>query len=232
MKKTILVMVMVMCIFANASAAETTVSMEDIQMEKAETIFYDPPLPVTLVGTKSGEQINFMTAAWFARVEVDPYMFAVSIQKQHFTHQAIMENKCFSISIPSVDLIPQVDAVGMTSGREYDKSKVFDVFYGNNEKSPMVDGSIVSFECELVNAVSLQEVDAAHPLAHTLFIGEVKNVWVNKKGVKDNALDYDKLKPILWTFSPMNYWTIGESKGQSHNSDNMKLVPKKNEEKK
>jgi len=29
-----------------------------------------------------------------------------------------MENRCFSISIPTIDLIPQVDAVGMVSGKE------------------------------------------------------------------------------------------------------------------
>ncbi len=227
MKKLLLVSFMLISIVLSKNVAEAALSTEEMLMEKAESIFYDPPLPVTLVGTKSGDQVNFMTAAWFARVEVNPYMFAVSIQKKHFTHQAIIENKCFSISIPAVDLIPQVDAVGMVSGKEYDKSDVFDVFYGDNEKSPMVNGSIVSFECELVNEVSLQDADETHPRAHTLFIGEVKNVWVNKNGVKDDALDYDALKPIMWTFSPMSYWTIGTSKGKSHNPDNMQLVPKK-----
>jgi flavin reductase (DIM6/NTAB) family NADH-FMN oxidoreductase RutF len=120
----------------------------------------------------------------------------------------------------------------MLSGKEYDKSEVFDVFYGDDKNSPMVDGSIVSFECVLVNSVSLVELDDEHPRAHTLFIGEVKNVWVNKNGVKDGSLDYETLKPILWTFSPMNYWTLGENIGQSFNKDNVKLVPKKEIEKK
>ena len=224
MKKTIPIMLMLIFIFSNVIASEKT---EEIQMEKVETIFYDPPLPIALIGTKAGEQVNFMTAAWFTRLEIDPYLFGVSIQKKHLTHKAIMENNCFSISIPTVDLIPQVDAVGMLSGKDYDKSEVFDVFYGDNEKSPMVDGSIVSFECEVVNSVSLIEADEVHPNAHTLFIAEVKNVWVNKNGVKDNALDYETLKPILWTFSPMSYWTIGENMGQCFDRDNIKLVPKK-----
>jgi len=227
MKKSILFMLVLVNIFSNVIVLGKSVKEEVIHMEKAEARHYDPPLPVSLIGTKLGNRVNFMTCAWFTRLEVDPYLFGISIQEQHFTHRAIMENKCFSINIPTVDLIQWVDAVGMVSGKEYDKSQVFDVFYGDNEKSPMVDGSIVSFECEVVNSVSLVEADEEHSRAHTLFIGEVKNVWVNKNGVKDNALDYETLKPILWTLSPNSYWTIGENKGQAFNQDHIKLVPKK-----
>jgi len=226
MNNSILVMLVLVNIFSNGIASDKSVKNDAIYMEKAETPHFDPPFPVALIGTKLGNRVNFMTCAWFARLEAFPYLFGISIQKKHFTHQAIMENRCFSISIPTVDLIPRVDAVGLASGREYDKSQVFDVFYGDNERSPMVDGSVVSFECEVINTVSLAEADEAHPRAHTLFIGEVKNVWVNKKGVKNNALDYETLKPILWTLSPRSYWTIGEKQGQSFNPDNMKLVPK------
>jgi flavin reductase (DIM6/NTAB) family NADH-FMN oxidoreductase RutF len=198
-----------------------------IHMEKVEARHYDPPLPVSLIGSKSGDQVNFMTCAWFTRLEVDPYLFGISIQKKHFTHKVIMENKCFSINIPPVDLLSRVDAVGMVSGHEYDKSQVFDVFYGDNENCPMVDGSIVSFECEVVNSVDLIEADKAHPRAHTLFIAEVKNVWVNKNAVKNGTLDYETLNPIIWTMSPNSYWTIGENKGRAFNQDNVKLIPKK-----
>ena len=227
MKNSILVVLVLVNIFPNVVALGKSVKEEVFQMEKVEARRYDPPLPVSLIGSKAGNQVNFMTCAWFTRVEVDPYLFGISIQKTHFSHKAIMENKCFSINIPSVDLLARVDAVGMVSGREYDKSQVFDVFYGDNEKTPMVDGSIVSFECEVVNSVDLVEADEAHPRAHTLFIGKVKNVWVNKKAVKDNALDYKTFNPIIWTLSPNSYWTIGENKGRATNQDNIKLVPKK-----
>ncbi len=227
MKKSILVLLVLVSVLFNLIALGKTVKEEVVQMEKVEARHYDPPLPVSVIGTKSGDQVNFMTCAWFSRLEVDPYLFGISIQKKHFTHKAIMENNCFSINIPSVDLLFRVDAVGMVSGKEYDKSQVFDVFYGDNEKSPMIDGSIVSFECEVVNSVSLVEADEAHPRAHTLFIAEVKNVWVNKNAVKNGALDYETLNPIIWTLSPNSYWTIGENKGRAFNQDNIKLVPKK-----
>ena len=227
MKRSILILLVLVSVFFNFVISGKSLKEEVFHMEKVESRHYDPPLPVSLIGTKSGDQVNFMTCAWFSRVEVDPYMFGISIQKKHFTHKAIMENKCFSINIPPIDLLPRVDAVGMVSGHEYDKSKVFDVFFGDNKNCPMVDGSIVSIECEVVNSVDLVEADEEHPRAHTLFIGKVKNVWVNKKAVKDGALDYKTLNPIIWTMSPNSYWTIGENKGRAFNSDNIKLVPKK-----
>jgi flavin reductase (DIM6/NTAB) family NADH-FMN oxidoreductase RutF len=138
-----------------------------------------------------------------------------------------MENKCFSINIPSTNLIPQVDAVGQVSGKEHDKSKIFDVFFGDNENAPMVKGSLIAIECELVDSVSLVEKDEKHPRAHTLFIGKVKNVWTNKDSVDENGLKFKGLEPILWTWSPMNYWTIGEKAGRSWNAENRKLVQKK-----
>ena len=227
MKKSMLVTLALVSTFFYVIASGESVKEEVTHMEKVESRHYDPPLPVSLIGTKSGDQVNFMTCAWFTRLEVDPYMFGISIQKKHFTHKAIMENKCFSINIPGVDLLARVDAVGMVSGHEYDKSKVFDVFYGDNKNCPMVDGCIVSIECEVVNSVSLVEADEAHPRAHTLFVGKVKNVWVNKNAVKNGALDYETLNPIIWTMSPNNYWTIGENKGRAFNQDNIKLIPKK-----
>lgn len=227
MKKSIFITLVLVSVFSSLVASGKPVEKEVINMEKVEARHYDPPLPVSLIGTKSGNQVNFMTCAWFTRLEVNPYLFGISIQKQHFTHKAIMENKCFSINIPNVDLLARVDAVGMVSGHEYDKSQVFDVFYGDNKNVPMVDGSIVSIECEVVNSLDLVEADEEHPRAHTLFIGKVKNVWVNKNAIKDNALDYETLNPIIWTMSPNSYWTIGKNKGRAFNQDNIKLVPKK-----
>lgn len=227
MKQVILILCIVVFAFSGIYSADETNNSQELSMQKMDVRHFDPVFPVTLIGTQLDGQVNFMTAAWVTRVEIDPYLFAVSIQKRHFTHKAIMENHTFSINIPTVDMLPQVDGVGMTSGKEYDKSEIFDAFYGDDTTIPMVNGSIISFECEVADTVNLVQSDAAHPSAHTLIIGRVKNVWVNKKGVKDNALDYETLKPVLWTMSPRNYWTVGEKQGQAFDGEHIKLIPKK-----
>ncbi len=196
-------------------------------MIKIDNFVLDPALPISLIGTKLDSQINFMNCAWFTRLEVSPYLYGISIQKQHFTHKAITQNKVFSINIPSTDLIPKVDAVGVSSGREYDKSNIFEVFKGEIENAPIVKGSIVSFECELINSFELAKPTEEFPRAHTLFVGQVKNVWADKSAVEGSNLSFNKLKPIFWTWSPRNYWEIGAQKELAFNFENKKLVSKK-----
>ena len=217
-------------VFAQEDQAEVKKVEKEVKEElmvAVENMILDPVLPVAVIGTKMDGQVNFMTAAWFARIELDPYLFGVSIQKKHFTHEAIMKNKTFSINIPATDLLPQVDAVGTVSGNEYDKSEVFDVFFGQDKSIPLIEGSMVSFECEMVDAISLTEKDEAHPRAHTLFIGKVKKAWASKDTLDENGFNFQKKGPIFWSWSPLSYWGIGGKLGESHNPDNKKLVPKK-----
>lgn len=195
-------------------------------MVRTESQLFDPPMPVVIIGTESSEQVDFMTASWFTRLELNPYLIGVSVQKRHYSHQSIIENKCFSINIPTVDQMHQADTVGFHSGRDYDKSEAFNVFYGDNKKSPMIEDCIACFECELVDTISVSTRDNQHPFAHSLFIAEVKNVWVHKRGDM-KSIDYERYKPLLATFSPMRYWTIGENIGKLQDKDHFFDLPKK-----
>ncbi len=197
-------------------------------MVRTESQLFDPPMPIVIIGTESNEQVDFMTASWFTRLELNPYLIGVSVQKQHYTHQSIIENKCFSINVPTVDLVDRVDTVGYFSGKEYDKSEAFDIFYGDNKKSPMIEGSIVSFECELVDTLDITTRDNQHPFAHSLFVASVKTVWVHK-GEAIKSINYEKYKPLLATFSPMRYWTIGKNIGKLHDKDHFFDIHKKGE---
>ncbi|MDP8298514.1 MAG: flavin reductase family protein [Candidatus Tantalella remota] len=197
------------------------------EMIKIEKMVLDPVLPLSVIGSKTDGQVNFMAASWFTRLEVDPYLFGVSVQQKHFTYKAIMNTRAFSINIPADTMVQQADAVGQLSGNDYDKSETFEAFYGDNENAPMAKGSVVSMECELVNIVDITKRDAEHPNAHTLFIGEVKNVWANEEALDENGLNTGKISPVLWTWSPMNYWTLGEKTGRAWDPENQKLIKKK-----
>jgi flavin reductase (DIM6/NTAB) family NADH-FMN oxidoreductase RutF len=196
-------------------------------MQKIDKFVLDPVLPVSLIGTQWNGQINFMTCAWFTRLEVSPYLYGVSVQQQHFTHKAIMENKVFSINIPPVEMIPQVDAAGLSSGREYDKSQMLQVFEGEYADAPMVKGSIVAYECDLVNSVELSGPVEEYPRAHTLFVGRVKNVWADPSAVEETNLQLNQKKPIFWSWAPRQYWALGEPKGAAFNIENKKWASPK-----
>ena len=94
-KNSLTFLLLFIFLFSIAMAADEAMKSGASRMEMSDSKRYDPPLPVSQIGTKLDGQVNFMTCAWFTRVEIDPYMFGISIQKQHFTHKAIMENRCF-----------------------------------------------------------------------------------------------------------------------------------------
>ena len=85
-------------------------------------------MPVTIVGANVEGKPNFMPIAWCSIVEHSPPMIAISASKNHYTNKGIKENGTFSINIPSIDMIEITDYIGIKSGKDIDKSELFEVF--------------------------------------------------------------------------------------------------------
>lgn len=95
-----------------------------------------PAMPVVIVGSQIQGKPNFMTIAWCSIVENKPPMISISAHQRHYTNQGIRENQTFSVNIPSHDLIEATDYVGTKSGKDIDKSDVFEVFFGELKTAP------------------------------------------------------------------------------------------------
>jgi flavin reductase (DIM6/NTAB) family NADH-FMN oxidoreductase RutF len=173
-------------------------------------------MPMVLVGSRKEGRANFMAVAWVSRVNASPNVMCVAIGNK-FTAEGILENKEFSINIPSVDLMPQTDLMGIVSGRDYDKSKEFDIFYGALKNAPMICECPVMMECRLVKSVRL-EVD-------TLFMGEVMNVWSEEKYLTNGAPDITKVSPFCLSMPDNRYWSLGKEIGKAWH-EGMKLKDK------
>jgi len=174
------------------------------------------PMPMVLVGSRKEGRANFMAVAWVSRVNASPNAMCIAIGNK-FTAEGILENKEFSINIPSVDLMPQTDLMGIVSGRDYDKSKEFDIFYGALKNAPMICECPVMMECRLVKSVRL-EVD-------TLFMGEVMNVWSEEKYLTNGAPDITKVSPFCLSMPDNRYWSLGKEIGKAWH-EGMKLKDK------
>ena len=164
------------------------------------------PMPMVLVGSRIVGRPNFMAVAWASRVNASPNVMCVAIGNK-FTAEGIFENKEFSINIPSVDLMPLTDLMGLVSGRDYDKSKQFDIFYGTLKNAPMICECPVTMECRLIESVRL-DVD-------TLFIGEVRNVWSEEKYLTKGAPDITKVSPFCLSMPDNRYWSVGKEIGKA-----------------
>jgi len=164
-----------------------------------------PPvvLPVCLLGANVVGKANFEAIAWFTFLESQPLMVGVTSDRLHYTNKGIRENKCFSVNIPSVDLVEAVDFCGLFSGSKVDKSRVFDVFYGELGSAPMVKEFSVCMECRLVRRVKL--------LRNEFLVGEVVAVYVEESCLTNGKKgDVGKVDPLLYEGGvPAYYWKLG-----------------------
>ncbi len=86
----------------------------------AKTLLF--PAPVLLVGTYDHQgRPNLMNAAWGGICCSQPPCVAVSLRKATYSYAGIVENKAFTIGIPSEAQMKEADYVGTVSGRDTDK---------------------------------------------------------------------------------------------------------------
>ena len=173
-------------------------------MVKVKTKFKRPPLilPICLVGANIEEKPNFQTIAWFNMVDYDPYLIGFSSEKTHYTNKGIKENKTFSVNIPTSKMVSVTDYCGLYSGTEVDKSKIFDVFYGELKTAPMIREIPISVECKLKQTIESHNAD--------FFIGEIVGVYIENKYLVNEKPDLKRIDPLLYEDGLNNYWSLGK----------------------
>jgi flavin reductase (DIM6/NTAB) family NADH-FMN oxidoreductase RutF len=160
------------------------------------------PMPTVLIGAQVDGKPNFMTAAFAAIVNMSPPTVVCSLNPSHHTCKGMVENKTFSINIPSADIVEATDWCGLVSGAKVDKSKTFDVFYGETKTAPMIEACRLTVECKLFREVELK-VD-------TVYFGEIVSVHVDEDALVDGKPDWKKIAPLIFTFPDKGYWNLGE----------------------
>ena len=178
--------------------------MEKVKIDLNACLY---PMPMTLVGAVVGNRPNFLAAAWVVRVNFQPPMIGVALGKRHFTNGGIHDNKVFSVNIPGTDLMEKTDYCGIVTGKTVDKSGLFEVFYGELEKAPMIRECPLCLECRLI-----QEVDLP---VDTLFIGEIVSVYADEAVLTNGQPDIKKMNPFTLTMPDNGYWSVGEKVGQA-----------------
>ena len=176
-----------------------------------------PPMPVVLVGTELGGHPNFMTVGWVARVNATPPMIAVSINRIHATPDGIQKNGTFSVNLPSASMVKETDYCGLVSGKNTDKSCIFDIFRGDLTGAPMIQECPLAMECRLIRTVELP--------TNLLFIGEIMGGFANEGVEKGGKTAMKTIDPLLHTMPDNCYWALGEYAGKAW-SEGKHLVPK------
>jgi flavin reductase (DIM6/NTAB) family NADH-FMN oxidoreductase RutF len=161
------------------------------------------PMPVVLVGAMVEGRPNFLTVAWVSRVNYQPPMLAIALGRDHYTNPGIEQTGAFSVNVPDVDLVQKVDLCGMVSGRDFDKSHLFQVFYGEKTGAPMVGECPLCMECRLTQKVELPD--------DVLYIGEIVGAYAESRCLRRGRLEVQKLRPFALTMPDNTYWALGQA---------------------
>ena len=159
------------------------------------------PLTVALVGAVVDGKPNFLVIGYICPFNFAKHVF-FSIFKKRYTHRGIVENQTFSVNIPTVDMLSKLEIAGSKSGREVDKSTLFDVFYGELETAPMISECPITMECEVDQ---LLDYDSNHGV-----IGRVVRSYVEEDLLIDDKLDLRRMGAFVWAIGGDNsYYRVG-----------------------
>lgn len=163
------------------------------------------PMPVVIVAAKVDGKVNFINIAHVGILNAQaPHLISLGMNKSHYTNQGIRENKVFSVNLMSEEHLVAVDYVGIASGKNADKSNVWETFEGESG-APIIQTAALSMECELADIYDAK--------SHDLFIGRVLATYADDKVLTDGKPDLAKVKPLLFDMASVQYWSIGEKLG-------------------
>ncbi|THB65032.1 MAG: flavin reductase family protein [Desulfovibrio sp.] len=145
---------------------------------------------------------NFLTIAHVGIMNHGaPQYLSIGLGRSHYTNIGIHESGVFSINVPSRELVVKTDYVGLVSGKNTDKSDVFELFQGKTG-APLIAECPVVMECRVERVVEFS--------THEVFVGEIVETYADETVLSGGKIDVAKLDPLLFDMSSVKYWSLGQ----------------------
>lgn len=118
---------------------------------------------VTVVTSRSGDELHGMTVSAFSSVSADPPLVLVCANRSSKTHGVIRTGGVFAVNVLAAD---QQDLSGRFASTKLEGSRFDGVphFIGTSG-APVLEGTVVTLECRTKNAYDEG--------SHTIYVGEV-----------------------------------------------------------
>lgn len=169
------------------------------------------PVPIALVGAYVEGQANFTEIGDVAIAGIKPALVMVSLADGHHTTSGVRAAGAFSVNVPSTEMLDRVDACGMMSGRDIDKSAWFDVFDSERPRVPLIRECPVNLVCELAHEIRVEH--------RCIFVAKVVECLVGESfvdgGSGPTVKDLRVFDPILYGLDN-RYYRIGAPIGQGY----------------
>ena len=178
-------------------------NMNKIQLDQR---FSPYQMPSVIIGSIVDNRPNFMLCTWVSRVNRTPPIWMASINRKHLTMDGIRDSRIISMNFPSADLVEMADFVGITSGRDEDKSLLFNIFYGET-KAPMIEECVLNMELEVEEMIERPD--------HFIVLAKSINTYASQHILTDNKPDIKKMNQIVYTGAEgqPSYWVVGDKIG-------------------
>ena len=160
------------------------------------------PLPVALVGALVNGRPNYCVVGYIAPFNFGKHAF-FSMYEKRYTYTGIIENRTFSVNIPSQDLMAELNICGSKSGRDTDKSLLFKSFYGELKTAPMIEECPLNMECEVTDIIDYGPNKGV--------IGRVVRSYATADILDNGVIDTEKARLLVWmTGAAASYYNIGQ----------------------
>jgi flavin reductase (DIM6/NTAB) family NADH-FMN oxidoreductase RutF len=169
------------------------------------------PLPIVLLGTLIDGKPNYCVIGYISPFDFGNHVF-FSLYKKRYTRVGIQENKTFSVNVPSEAIVNEVNICGSKSGRDFDKSTLFETFYGELETAPMIRECPLNMECRVTDVLDYDPNEG--------IIGKVVKSYVDAGLVKADVIDMGNAGLFAWTIGgDFGFYRLGERITTEENAD-------------
>ncbi len=166
------------------------------------------PVPVVMVSCqRPGERPNIITIAWAGTICSDPVMVSISVRKERYSHDIILETGEFVINLVTDELTWATDYCGVRSGRDVDKFREMKLTptTSTSVQVPAILESPLSLECSVKQVLELG--------SHDMFLAEVTAVSVDPRYMDENG-EFRLNDAGLVAYSHGEYYKLGELIGK------------------
>lgn len=150
-----------------------------------------PKLAVLIATYARDGKANAMACSWITPASEEPPLIAAFLSRTSYTRQLILENSCFTVNVPTQQMLKAVWIAGTRSGRRGDKIKLMEVTVKPARKvnAPIIEGCAAHLECKLNQSLEVGECTAV--------IGEVVDAYGDASLFHGGVWDVEKAQLIL-----------------------------------
>jgi flavin reductase (DIM6/NTAB) family NADH-FMN oxidoreductase RutF len=157
-------------------------SLDDELLNK---VTWKIPNALALVGSRSGEERNGMTASWITQLSMEPVLVGIGVDNDAVTHRLIADSGSFTVNLWDAEETkvfvkfskPATDDGATLNGRPV---------HAATTGAPVFDEAIAWMDCEVRHTLDLG--------THTLFVGEVVDAGINDESARSASMSDTRMK--------------------------------------